>query len=35
MENAELDKHIQTLKQCKYISDPNADKYYVPKQKNY
>ena len=24
MENEELDRHIQTLKQCKFISDKNA-----------
>ena len=26
MDNAELDKHIETLKNCEYINDPNAVK---------
>ena len=33
MENAELDKHIETLKECKYISDPNAVKRLCDKAK--
>ena len=26
MDNAELDRHIETLKKCEYISDANAVK---------
>ena len=26
MDNSELDKHIETLKKCEYINDPNAVK---------
>ena len=33
MENAELDKHIETLKKCEYISDPNAVKRLCDKAK--
>ena len=33
MDNAELDKHIETLKKCEYINDPNAVKRLCDKAK--
>ena len=33
MDNAELDKHIETLKKCEYISDANAVKKLCDKAK--
>ena len=33
MENPELDKHIETLKSCQYINDPNAVKRLCEKAK--
>jgi hypothetical protein len=33
MDNAELDKHIETLKKCEYISDANAVKRLCDKAK--
>ena len=33
MDNAELDKHIETLKKCEYISDQNAVKRLCDKAK--
>ena len=34
MDNAELDKHIETLKKCEYISDANAVKRLCDKAKD-
>ena len=33
MDNAELDKHIETLKKCEYINDANAVKRLCEKAK--
>ena len=33
MDNAELDKHIETLKKCEYINDANAVKRLCDKAK--
>ena len=33
MDNAELDKHIETLKNCEYINDANAVKRLCDKAK--
>ncbi len=33
MDNTELDKHIETLKKCEYISDQNAVKRLCDKAK--
>ena len=33
MDNTELDKHIETLKKCEYISDANAVKKLCDKAK--
>ena len=33
MDNAELDKHIETLKKCEYINDANAVKRICEKAK--
>ena len=33
MDNAELDKHIETLKKCEYINDANAVKRLCEKTK--
>ena len=34
MENAELDRHIEKLKKCEYISDANAVKRLCDKAKD-
>jgi hypothetical protein len=33
MDNAELDKHIETLKKCEYINDANAVRRLCEKAK--